>query len=147
MSSSQRKKERRQQRYERNVRKEKEYKEQAWENGKLIEPNHNNGPYPADYCVELGKRLFDRITTNRDLIYQNPSAHLAEGLVWEKLSPDLQKAHVNSQLVFKFRLYRIKIRDFILHYNPGIPKTPEYKYLKRAIEEYWDNPDNLYSVL
>ena len=45
MSSSKRKKERRRMRYERNVRKEQEYKKMMWETGqKLIEENHNGGP-------------------------------------------------------------------------------------------------------
>ena len=54
MSSSKRKKERRRMRYERNVRKEIEYKKQAWESGKLIEENHNGGSYSGPYSIELG---------------------------------------------------------------------------------------------
>ena len=44
MSSSKRKKERRRMRYERNVRKEIEQKNQAWNDGKIIEENNNQGP-------------------------------------------------------------------------------------------------------
>ena len=47
----------------------------------------------------------------------------------------------------KFRMYRMKIRDFILHYNPDIPKTNAYEYLKSAIEAYWDRPEKLLLLL
>ena len=40
-------------RYERNVRKEIEHKNQAWAEGKLIEENHNQGPYSAQYTIAL----------------------------------------------------------------------------------------------
>lgn len=146
MSNSTRKKERRRLRYERNVRKEKEYKAQAWKEGKLIEPNHNNGPYPPDYSIELGKRLYERIQTNKGLVYQSPDSHLPEGFIWENMTEEEKRSHVNNMLLYKFRLYRIKIRDFILHYNPDIPKTPEYEYLKLLIETYWDTPEKLIEV-
>lgn len=127
MSSSKRKKERRRMRYERNVRKEIEYKKQAWESGKLIEENHNNGPYSAAYSIELGDRLFNIIQRYRS----------------ECLAPD---GGGNEKFVYRFRLYRMKIRDFILHYSPDIPKTPAYNYLKAAIETYWDCPEKLISL-
>ena len=53
MSSSKRKKERRRMRYERNVRKEIEHKNQAWNDGKLIEENHNQGPYSQQYTIAV----------------------------------------------------------------------------------------------
>ena len=127
MSSSKRKKERRRMRYERNVRKEIEYKKQAWESGKLIEENHNNGPYSGPYSIELGERLYNIIQRYRS----------------ECLAPD---GGGNEKFVYRFRLYRMKIRDFILHYSPDIPKTPAYNYLKAAIETYWDSPENLISL-
>lgn len=127
MSSSKRKKERRRMRYERNVRKEIEYKKQAWESGKLIEENHNGGPYSGPYSVELGERLYNIIQRYRN----------------QCLEPD---GGGNDWFVMKFRLYRMKIRDFILHYNPDIPKTNAYLYLKSAIETYWDNPEKLIEV-
>lgn len=127
MSSSKRKKERRRMRYERNVRKEIEYKKQAWENGKLIEENHNGGPYSGPYSIELGDRLYNIIQRYKD----------------QCLAPD---GGGNERFVMRFRLYRMKIRDFILHYNPDIPKTPAYNYLKSAIETYWDCPENLISL-
>lgn len=128
MSSSKRKKERRRLRYERNVRKEQEYKKQAWESGKkLIEENHNGGPYSGPYSVELGERLFNIIQNYRT----------------KCLEPD---GGGNDMFIMRFRLYRMKIRDFILHYNPDIPKTPAYNYLKSAIETYWDCPENLISL-
>ena len=58
MSSSKRKKERRRMRYERNVRKEIEHKNQAWNDGKLIEENNNQGPYSEQYTIAVSERLF-----------------------------------------------------------------------------------------
>lgn len=125
MSSSKRKKERRRMRYERNVRKEQEYKKTMWETGqKLIEENHNGGPYSGPYSIELGERLYNIIQKYRT----------------QCLEPD---GGGNEKFVMRFRLYRKKIRDFILHYNPDVPKTPAYQYLKSAIETYWDCPDKL----
>ena len=58
MSNKENKKRRRLERHIRNKNKEIEYKAEAWENGKLIEENHNNGPYSSKYTLELGERLF-----------------------------------------------------------------------------------------
>lgn len=116
-------------RYLRNVRKEVEYKKAAWESGKLIEENHNQGPYSPGYSIELGDRLMKII----------------QGYKEQCLSPDPMTGVIggNELMIRKFRLYRMKIRDFILHYNPEIPKTEAYEYLKQAIETYWDNPERL----
>lgn len=124
MSSSKRKKERRRLRYERNVRKEIEHKKAAWESGKLIEENHNNGPYSGNYSIELGERLLSII-----LNYKNQC--------------EAPEGGGNERFIRLFRLYRIKIRDFIIHFNPDIPKTDAYICLKGAIETYWDSPENL----
>lgn len=125
MSSSKRKKERRRMRYERNVRKEQEYKKKAWEEGKkLIEENHNGGPYSGPYSIELGERLYNIMQNYRN----------------QCLEPE---GGGNDRYVLRFRLYRQKIRDFILHWNPETPKTPAYEYLKAAIETYWDCPEKL----
>ena len=129
MTSSKRKKERRRMRYLRNVRKEVEYKKEAWENGKLIEENHNNGPYSPGYSVELGNRLYNIIQSYKEQALNN-----------SELLDDTQR---NEFMLRKFRMYRMKIRDFILHYNPDIPKTEAYEYLKFSIETYWDRPDKL----
>lgn len=134
MTSSKRKKERRRMRYLRNVRKEVEYKKEAWENGKLIEENHNQGPYSAGYSIELGERLMKIIQGYKEMCLQ-PNPETGEG------------PGGNELMIKKFRMYRMKIRDFILHYNPDIPKTEAYEYLKNGIETYWDNPDNLINVL
>ena len=139
MTSSKRKKERRRMRYLRNVRKEVEYKKEAWENGKLIEENHNQGPYSAGYSIELGNRLMDIIQN-----YKKQCLESTEPFLDPKTGVQLSKEEV---MVRKFRLYRMKIRDFILHYNPDIPKTEAYEYLKQGIETYWDNPENLINVL
>ena len=39
--------------------KDKEYKNEAWKKGKLIEENHNNKPYSSPYTLELGTRLYN----------------------------------------------------------------------------------------
>lgn len=133
MTSSKRKKERRRMRYLRNVRKEVEYKKEAWENGKLIEENHNQGPYSAGYSIELGERLMNIMKNYKNMCLQ---PHPETGIVGG-----------NDLMLRKFRMYRMKIRDFIIHYNPEIPKTEAYEYLKNGIETYWDNPENLINVL
>lgn len=128
MTNSKKKKERRKLRYLRNVRKEVEYKKDAWEKGKLIEENHNNGPYSPKYSIELGNRLYEIIKSFKEQAFSNSS---------------LNTVQKNEFLLIKFRMYRIKIRDFILHYNPIIPKSEEYNYLKSLIEIYWDKPNEL----
>lgn len=128
MTNSKKKKERRKLRYLRNIRKEVEYKKDAWEKGKLIEENHNNGPYSPEYSVELGNRLYNIIQSFKEQAFNNSS---------------LNSVQKNEFLLIKFRMYRIKIRDFILHYNPIIPKSKEYNYLKSLIEIYWDKPSEL----
>lgn len=129
MTNSKRKKERRKARYLRNIRKEVEYKKDAWEKGKLIEENHNNGPYSPEYSIELGNRLYNIIQSFKEQAFSN-----------KELNSSIQK---NEFLLTRFRMYRIKIRDFILHYNPIIPKSEEYNYLKSLIEIYWDKPNEL----
>jgi len=58
--SNKNKKIRRLERHQRNKKKEEDYKKEAWESGKLIEPNHNNKGYPVEYSLELGKRLLEK---------------------------------------------------------------------------------------
>lgn len=129
MTNSKKKKERRKLRYLRNIRKEVEYKKDAWEKGKLIEENHNNGPYSPEYSIELGNRLYNIMQSFKEQAFNS-----------KELLNSVQK---NEFLIIKFRMYRIKIRDFILHYNPIIPKSKEYNYLKLLIEIYWDKPNEL----
>ena len=120
MTSSKRKKERRLQRHLRNIQKEIDYKKQAWENGKLIEENHNQGPYSKNYTIELCDRLV-KILRN---IVNEPGIDL-----------DLT--------IRKFRLYKNKIKDLILHWNPEAEKDKDYNYLKGSLETYWDCKDNM----
>lgn len=129
MTNSKKKKERKKLRYLRNIRKEVEYKKDAWEKGKLIEENHNNGPYSPEYSVELGNRLYNIIQSFKEQTFNNREL--------------LDSAQKNEFLLTKFRMYRIKIRDFILHYSPIIPKSEEYSYLKSLLEMYWDKPNEL----
>ena len=60
MSNRENKKRRRLERHLRNKAKDENHKKEAWEQGKLIEPNHNGRHYPEEYSLELGKRLQDR---------------------------------------------------------------------------------------
>ncbi len=136
MSSSQRKKERRRMRYERNVRKEIEHKQEAWAAGKLLEENHNGGPYSSGYCEELAQRLVDRIEAGR-LRAPNPPTVKPDG------TPIETPFTPNEYFHHHFGKYRMKTRDLILHWNPSLPKNANYRYLKNAIETYWDHPDSI----
>jgi hypothetical protein len=60
MSNRENKKRRRLERHLRNKAKDENHKKEAWEQGKLIEPNHNGRYYPEEYSLELGKRLLDK---------------------------------------------------------------------------------------
>lgn len=109
------KKERRRLRHERNVEKDKTHKKEAWEAGKLIEENHNQGPYSVEYTMNLTSRLVQYILDEK-----------------KKSEGD------GSKFVEGFRKYRKKVIDCILHYNPSVPKGPDYHYLKNLLEVYWD---------
>ena len=113
-----RKKERRKARYEKNVKKELDHKREAWNNGKLIEENHNQGPYSELYTKDLCKRLIQYIDQ-------------------EKQRALLSKDPPNNFLV-GFRKYKIKIQDLILHWNNNVEKNYMYYYLKTLLETYWD---------
>ena len=120
MSSSKAKKERRKMRHLRNIAKEVAYKKQAWENGKLIEENHNQGPYSPGYTQELAERLYNIL---KNIVNE-------EGTTKDKI-------------IYRFRQYKMKIRDLILHWSPETEKNEIYNYLKGSLEVYWDDLDNL----
>lgn len=105
------KKERRKQRHERNIRKEQEYKKEAWDSGKLIEENHNQGPYSEQYTTDLSKRLLQYLG---------------------------QHDKSDEEFIRGFRMYKGKIQDLILHWNPSVPKDHTYYTLKKLLEVYWD---------
>ena len=109
------KKERRRIRHERNVEKDKTHKKEAWDSGKLIEENHNQGPYSVEYTMNLTSRLVQYLLEEKT-----------------KASGD------GTKFIDGFRKYRKKIIDCILHYNPAVPKGPDYHYLKNLLEAYWD---------
>lgn len=60
MGNRENKKKRRLARHLRNKAKDETHKKEAWEEGKLIEPNHNGGYYPKEYSIELGARLMEK---------------------------------------------------------------------------------------
>lgn len=114
MSNRENKKIRRRQRYERNVKKEIDHKNTAWREGKLLEENHNGGPYSEPYT----KALTDRLVL-----------YISQG--WD--GQDYEKYLKN------FRKYKQKVITLILHWNPNVPKTyPGYEDLKNLMEIYWD---------
>lgn len=129
MSSSVRKKQRRQERHDRNKRKDESYKKEAWDNGKLIEENHNNKPYSSSYSIELGTRLYNIM---KDI---------------KEKSTQFEEEKRNDYVVFRFRAYRKKIQDYILHYDPSTPKTEAYETLKSLLETYWDEPEKMEKVI
>lgn len=126
MTSSNLRKQKRRERKERNIQKELTYKKEKWENGKLIEENHNNKYYSEEYSIELGNRLYNIIESIKSSCKEIPIES------------------VNEIFIGRFLLYKNKIRDFILFYNPNIKKSNEYNYLKKLLENYWDNKNNLY---
>lgn len=117
-----RKQERRRERHLRNVRKDQQHKQEAWEAGKLIKPNHNNKAYPPEYSQELGKRLVERLRSAKE------------------------NAGNNEEFISKFRLYRKKCIEFILFYDHSQPLSEEYMKIKHLLETYWDDIDNLIKV-
>lgn len=128
------KKDRRKARHERNKQAEIDYKKGAWESGKLIEENHNSGPYSKDYTEELSKRLVGRLKTAADLAVNA-----------EETNQFLMQANGNRNDMFInfFRRYKNKIRDLILHWSPELNRGSEYYYLKQLLEVYWDSPEVL----
>ena len=122
LSKMTRKQERRKARHERNVLKDQTHKKEAWEAGKLIKPNHNNKAYPPEYSTELGKRLVDRIRAHKEA------------------------ATTNEEFIGKFRLYRKKCIEYILHYDHSQGLSAEYIKIKQLLETYWDDTDNLINI-
>lgn len=113
MSISKKSKERRKARHERNARRDKEHKTQAWDSGRLIEENHNSGPYSQDYTDALATRLVQ---------------YLSEG----------SKGRTPEEFVKVFWMYKAKIQDLILYWNPSQPQDQRYEFLKTILEVYWD---------
>lgn len=118
-----RKQERRLQRHLRNKAKDETYKKEAWEAGKLIKPNHNGNSYDVGYSEELGKRLISRLCSCKELA-----------------------AGDNEMFIRKFRLYKKKCIEYILHFDISQPKTIEYQKIKTLLEVYWDSPEHLIEV-
>lgn len=117
------KQERRLQRHLRNVAKDTTHKEEAWEAGKLIKPNHNGSSYPPEYCKELGRRLVERLRAHRN-----------------NCGGD------NNLFIQKFRLYKKKCIEYILHYPENLEKSEDYYKIKNALETYWDNIEELIKI-
>lgn len=117
-----RKQERRKARHERNVLKDQTHKREAWEAGKLIKPNHNNKAYPWEYSLELGQRLLERLRNYKTIVTSN------------------------EEFVSKFRLYKKKCIEYILHYDHSRGLTDDYQKIKLLLETYWDDIDNLINI-
>lgn len=118
MAISKEKRARRRERYERNVAKEQAHKKQAWEEGKLIEENYNQGSYTAEYTKELGGRIIEYLANDYSPV------------------PEL--------FLYTFRRYKGKIQDLILHWSEECEKDNTYNILKLLLETYWDStPEEL----
>lgn len=118
MAISKAKRARRRERYERNVAKEQAHKKQAWEEGKLIEENYNQGSYTAEYTKELSGRIIEYLAND-----YNPVPEL---------------------FLYTFRRYKGKIQDLILHWSEECEKDNTYNILKLLLETYWDStPEEL----
>lgn len=117
-SSSIKKRERRRARYNRNVQKEFDHKVSAWNNGKLIEENHNQNSYSPEYTIAISRRLVDLLVVerNRALKSEQPGEYFING----------------------FRKYKQKIQDTILLWNRSVQINSDYIYLKQLLETYWD---------
>ena len=144
MSSSLNKKQRRKERHLKRKAATESHNKKMWEEGKkLIEPEYSSdGFYPESYSIELGIRLYNIIVSFRDRV-------ISDGIIHDPRYPDDQEKVLspNDRMLYYFRKYRKKIRDFIILYNPNIPETKEFLYLKRAIEVYWDEPNKLLNIL
>lgn len=117
------KQERRLQRHLKNKEKDTNHKKEAWESGKLIKPNHNGGDYPLDTSLEIGERLVIKLREKK------------------------QECNGSNELfIQKFRMYRKKCIEFILHYPSHFTRVENYKKIKLLLETYWDNPDNLINI-
>lgn len=112
------KKIRRKFRHERNAKKDREYKIEAWKSGKLIEENHNSGPYTSDYTIELSERLVQYLLQERDKV--------------------INESEPERKFTEAFRRYKKKIQTLILHWSPIAPEDFNYKFLKELLETYWD---------
>lgn len=118
-------------RYERNVKKEIDHKNQAWQEGKLIEENHNQDPYSPEYTLALSERLVQ---------YVNQERTKAETMIPGSILDKKTELPLSSDEVFVrgFRKYKMKIQDLILYWNPRVPRNNDYYYLKTLIDTYWD---------
>lgn len=116
-----RRQERRKIRHQRNKDKDQRIKKEAWSKGKLIKPDLNTYFWEESYLRDLEKRLYE----------------IMKGM----------KDKDSSYILQKFRLYKDKVKTYILKYNPSYTKTEEYKYLKKLLEIYWDEPENLKNYL
>ena len=113
---------RRKERHIRNVNKDIQHKKEAWESGKLIKPNHNNKSYSPEYSTELGKRLIERLQDSK------------------------RNSMSNEEFVNKFRLYKKKCIEYILHYDHSQGLSDDYNKIKLLLETYWDDINNLINI-
>ena len=129
-------KERRKERHLKRKANDAAYKKEMWEEGKkLIEPEYSSsGYYPPDYSIELGERLYQIFKSYKDHVIQVGDVEDRNGNgIFSK----------EERFMEYFRRYKEKIRDFLILYNPSIPESVEFSYLKRLLETYWDEPNLL----
>lgn len=114
--------ERRKLRHEKNVLKDITTKQEAWDSGKIIEPNHNHKAYSPEYSEKLGKRLLG------------------------KLKKEKSKAIDNGNFLTEFRKIKKYYVAYILHYDHTRELSEDYHKIKNLLETYWDDPDNFINI-
>jgi len=133
MSKSKKSKERRLERHNKNIQKEKEHKISAWNNGKLIEENRNQGPYSLTYTRALTDRLCLYLNEEKEKANQVERGiiKILNKTTGLPLSPD-------EVFIRGFRKYKEKIIDLIIYWSPEVPQDLSYQSLKFLMEVYWD---------
>jgi hypothetical protein len=133
MSKSKKSKERRLERHNKNIQKEKEHKISAWNNGKLIEENRNQGPYSPTYTRALTDRLCLYLNEEKEKANQveRGTIKILNKTTGLPLSPD-------EVFIRGFRKYKEKIIDLIIYWSPEVPQDLSYQSLKFLMEVYWD---------
>jgi len=122
------KKARRKARYEKHIAAEKEHKEKAWNDGKIILEHHTEtGTFSEDFSDKLVCRLFDYLQDER------------------------KQAKDQEDWLMRFRKWKQKIIVALVRYSGDI-ENPKWQYLKKLMETYYDevleneNPSALWLI-
>lgn len=115
MTSSKRSKFKRHLRKVNNKNRDSLKKIESWNQGALIEENHNNLYYSREFTIRLADRLKEYLTVVRN----------------EKTVNEEYKKSV---------LYRFmdKAKKLVLLADPSCTQLESYKFVKSILEDYWD---------